>query len=82
MGAQRRDAEVACQLRFARTFVVFAEDVLNRIEVVLAHITQSTTVVVPVTAECAVHTMRSDKACTGPGRATCRNPDFSEPAAW
>lgn len=45
-------------LDFHRAFVVLAEDVLHGVEVMLAHVSQSTSIVVPITAEGPVHAVR------------------------
>ena len=49
---------LAVALDLHRALVVFAHDVLDRVEVVLAHVAQAAAVVVPVTSEGTMHTMR------------------------
>ena len=49
---------LAVALDLHRAFVVLTHDVLNRVEVVLAHVAQAAAVVVPVTPEGAVHAVR------------------------
>ena len=45
-------------LDFHRESAVFPENILYRIDIMLAHITEPSPVIVPVSAECLVHTVR------------------------
>ncbi len=45
-------------LNIDRTCIVFSKQVLDRIEIMLSHITQSSSVVIPVTSEFGVHPFR------------------------
>src|SRR5690606_18237056 len=40
-----------------RAFVVFIEEILDGVNIMLAHITQSATIVIPVPPECSMYTM-------------------------